>query len=211
MPQTENRDLRPPKKVYPSKTGFFGPLLSRAIREPDLACDFAIIYDSLGRKARKKIVEIVTRDAHSEGIDISAVLVALLAVERDAQIARFIAANISVDGGEKLVPSRRANALLAGDEQSGGVVIVRPLYASFIDAYAIAWNSEEGITHALCEPITSAVDATHYTECLPKNLAFNEASVVFAINRVAGVLWNQIKRFGLLPAEMNGFAALFGD
>jgi hypothetical protein len=211
MPETENRVLRPLKKAFPPKKSIFGKLLSRAVCEPNLACDLALTYESLGRAARKKFVETVVVDARAEGTDISALLVALLAVERDAQVARLIATDITVEGGKALAPSCRMRSLLAGDEQRGGVVIVRPLYASFVDIYALVWNSREGITHALREPIASASDATRYAESLPDGLAFDEAPVASTIDLVTKVLWNQRKRFGPFPDEIRGFANLFRE
>jgi len=211
MPETENRLMRPLKKAFPSKGGVFGELLWRTVREPDLACTLALVYESLERDERNKLVQNVVVDARAEGIDISVLLVALLAVERDVQIARLIATEITVDGGEVLAPSCRANALRAGDEQRGGAIVVRPLYASFVEVYAIVWNSQEGITHALCEPIANAVDATQYAQHLPDGLAFNEAPLALAVDLVAKVLWNQRRRFGPLPAEMYGFAELFRE
>jgi hypothetical protein len=211
MPETESQLLRPPKKANLRGKSIFGDLLSRVVLEPILACDFAFTYESLGSVARKKLVETVVRDARAESTEISALLVALLAVERDEQIARLIATNITVEGGKALLPSCRRQSLLAGDEQWGGVVIVRPLYASFVDVYALAWNSEAGITHALCEPITNATDITRYARILPDGLAFDEAPFAFTIDLVAKVLWNQRKRFGPLPAEFRGFVDLFRE
>ncbi len=211
MLETENRLLRPLKKAYPRETGIFDGLLSRAVHEPELACDLALTYASLEGAARKKLVQTVVVDARADGIDISALLVALLVVERDVQIARLIATHMTVDGGQALAPAFRSESLLAGDEHSGGAVIVRPLYASFVDAYALAWNSEQGITHAWCEPIASNVDTTHYVGNLPDGLAFDAAPIAFTIERVAKVLWNQRKRFGPLPDELRGFAGLFSE
>ncbi|MBN1655004.1 MAG: hypothetical protein JXA30_14640 [Deltaproteobacteria bacterium] len=185
--------------------------LSRATREPDLAYDLMLAYESLEAAARRIFVGTIIAEAQAEKISPSAVLAALLAVERDPGLARLIASNITVDGGTGLDASIRPYAMLAGDEVRGGALTVRPLFADFIEIHALVWNGEEGVTHVLFDPLADSSRVTQFLECLPGDLCFDQAPVDLALDRVAKILWTQRKRFGPLPAELRSFAELFGD
>jgi hypothetical protein len=206
---TEDKLLRPLRKTSHPGEGTFGTLLPRAVNEPDLACGFAFAYESLDVTGRRQFLENVIDDAKIEGIDVTSLLASLLAVEEEADLARLIASKINVTGGKGLQSSVRAFALLAGDEERGGVVLVRPLFGSFVEVYALAWNSENGVTHALFDPIVNATQAAEYKANLPDELAFEKGPARYAVDLMAKVLWNHRKHIGPLPPQIGSFADLF--
>jgi hypothetical protein len=205
----DDKPLRPLRKTAHSGEGIFGTLLPGAVSEPELTCGFALAYESLDVTGRRQFLESVISDAQAEGVCVSLLLASLLAVEDDADIARLIATKINVTGGKGLQSSVRPFALLAGDEERGGVVLVRPLFGSFVEVFALAWNSESGVTHALFDPIVNAAQAAEYTANLPDDLTFEKGPAHYAIDLTAKVLWNHRKHIGPLPPQIKSFADLF--
>lgn len=200
---------RPLARARRGRAGPFGALLVAATQDPTAVRGLALAYASLHPGARQRIVEAVVDDAHAEGISISAVLAALLAVEEDADVARSIAELISAEGGAGLEPSVRPRALSAGDADCGGVVLIRPLHGTFTEVLALAWRPGRGVTHAVFDPLVHDGDAAGHVQHLPAELGFEETPVGFAIDLVAPVLWSHRRTYGTLPPGVRRFADLF--
>jgi len=191
------------------RRGPFAALLASAARDPAAARGLALAYASLDVLARRRIVEAVVADAHVEGISASAALAPLLAVEEDADVARAIADAISAAGGLGLESSVGPRALVAGDEEHGGVLLVRPLHGTFVEVLGLAWRRVEGVTHAIFDPLVHDGAASSHVEQLPEGLRFEEMPVSFAIDLLAPVLWNHLRTHATLPLGVERFADLF--
>lgn len=203
------RDRPPIAKVTRGSAGAFGALVIAAARDSDAARGLALAYAALGPEGRWQIVDAVVADATAEGISPCAVLASLLAVEEDANVARHIADAISDAGGSGLEATTRPRALSAGDEENGGIILVRPLHGTFVEVLALAWKRDLGVTHAVFDPMVHDGDALGHKASLPADLRFESVPITFAIDLVAPVLWNHRRNNGALPPGVNRFADLF--
>lgn len=191
------------------RAGPFGALLAAAVRDPAAARGLALAYASLDRLGRERIIEAVVADARAEAISVSAPLASLLAVEDDPDLAKQIAEAIADDGGAGLASSSTPRAFVAGDEIDGGVLLVRPLHGTFVEALALAWKERGEITHQTYEPMIDDSNAKHLLSRLPPDLRFEEMPIRFVIDRLAPIVWTHRRKKGELPAGMDRFADLF--
>jgi hypothetical protein len=204
-----DRSSRPPlAKTAIGPAGAFGALLCSAVEDPATARGLALAYATLDTRHRLQIIDAVLNDAQHEGIGASAVLASLLTVEEDPEVARRIADAMSAAGEVGLNTTLLTRTWLAGDEQDGGVVIVRPLHGAFVEVLALAWNQQSGITHAHFEPLAHHEDSPAQIAELPVHLRFEEIPVGFAVDAVTSVLWGHRQRTGELPPCAQRFADL---
>jgi hypothetical protein len=192
------------------RVGPFGALIVAAATDPSAARGLAGAYASLAVAARRRIIEAVLADAMAECISASPALIALLAVEEDPELARLIADSLNSAGGEGLRSTVSARALLAGDEERGGVLLIRPLHGTFVEVLALAWTRAEGVTHSLFDPLLDDSAAVAHTGRLPDGLHFEETPTQLAIDVLAAVLWGHRRKHGNLPPGVDRFADLFG-
>jgi len=192
------------------RVGPFGALIVAAAVDPAAARGLASAYASLAVAARRRIVEAVLADSVAEGISASAALIALLAVEDDPDLARVIADSLNSAGGEGLRSTVSARALLAGDDERGGVLLIRPLHGTFVEVLALAWTRPDGVTHALFDPLVDDSAASQHLARLPDGLHFEEAPTSHAIDILAVVLWSHRRKHGSLPPGVERFSDLFG-
>jgi hypothetical protein len=190
--------------------GPFGALIVAAAVDPAAARGLASAYASLAVAARRRIVEAVLADSLAEGISASAALIALLAVEEDPDLARLIADSLNSAGGDGLRSTVTARALLAGDEERGGVILIRPLHGTFVEVLALGWTRAEGVTHALFDPLVDDAVAVQHMARLPDGLHFEETPTSRAIDVLAVVLWGHRRKHGSLPPGVERFSDLFG-
>ncbi|MBK8169103.1 MAG: hypothetical protein IPK60_02010 [Sandaracinaceae bacterium] len=204
---------KPPRSTLLSsgrgKAGPFGALLAGAAKDPAVARGLALAYGSLDVEARGKIVQAVVADARAEGISASAALASLLAVEDDADVARAIANAISEEGGAGLASTAGPRALVAGDEERGGILLIRPLHGTFVEVMGLAWKRDGGVTHAIFDPLVHDEAASGHTARLPDGLKFEEVPMSYAIDLLAPVLWAHRRANGALPPGAERFADLF--
>jgi hypothetical protein len=192
------------------RVGPFGALIVAAATDPAAARGLAGAYASLAVAARRRIIEAVLADANAECISASPALIALLAVEDDPELARLIADSLNSAGGEGLRSTVSARALLAGDEERGGVLLIRPLHGTFVEVLALAWTRGDGVTHSLFDPLVDDSAAATHTSRLPDGLHFEETPTQLAIDVLAAVLWSHRRKHGSLPPGVDRFADLFG-
>jgi hypothetical protein len=205
-----DRTLRPSlAKVAATPRDAFGALLLAAMREPAAARGLAIAYASLEHPHRLALVEAVVTDAHAEGVCPSAVLASLLAVEEDAAVANVIADAMTRAGAEGLAPEASLDAWLAGDEVDGGLVLSRPLHGHFVEVLSLAWRREEGLTHAMFDPLAEQQPAPERARDLPARLRFERMPVEYVVDLMTQVLWNHRRIHGTLPDVVRHFADLF--
>lgn len=189
--------------------GVFGALLAAASQEPAAARGLALAYAALPLCHRQQLVDAVVADAREEGLCASLVLVSLLAVEENAAVARHIADTMAALDSTDLRPGIQTRALLAGDENQGGLVLIRPLHGTFVETLGLAWRCERGIISAVYEPLAHFREARGILQDLPNELYFEEMPLSFSIDMAAGPLWNHRRIHGDLPEEMARFADLF--
>lgn len=209
-----NRDDPPRPVVTPRKgvgrVGPFGALIVAAATDPAAARGLAAAYASLAVGARRRIIEAVLSDAVAEGISASPALIALLAVEDDPDLARMIADGLNAAGGDGLRSTVAPRALFAGDEERGGVLLIRPLHGTFVEVLALAWTRDDGVTHAIFDPLVDDSAAGAHTARLPEGLRFEETPTQLAVDTLASVLWSHRRKHGSLPPGVERFADLFG-
>lgn len=192
------------------RVGPFGALLVAAATDPAAARGLAAAYASLAVAARRRIIEAVLSDALAEGISASPALIALLAVEDDPDLARTIADGLNAAGGDGLRSTVVPRALLAGDEERGGVLLIRPLHGTFVEVLALAWARADGVTHAMFDPLVDDSAAASHIARLPEGLRFEETPTQLAVDVLASVLWSHRLKHGSLPPGVERFADLFG-
>lgn len=192
------------------RVGPFGALIVAAATDPAAARGLAGAYSLLAVAARRRIIEAVLSDATAEGISASPALIALLAVEEDPELARLIADALNSAGGDGLRSTVSPRALLAGDQERGGVLLIRPLHGTFVEVLALAWTSGEGVTHAMFDPLVDDSVAATHTARLPDGLRFEETPTQLAVDVLAAVLWSHRRRHGSLPPGVERFSDLFG-
>jgi hypothetical protein len=190
--------------------GPFGALIVAAATDPAAARGLAGAYASLAVAARRRIIEAVLSDAVAEGISASPALIALLAVEDDPDLARTIADGLNAAGGDGLRSTVVPRALLAGDEERGGVLLIRPLHGTFVEVLALGWARADGVTHALFDPLVDDSAAAGHIARLPEGLRFEETPTQLAVDVLASVLWSHRLKHGSLPPGVERFADLFG-
>ncbi len=199
-----------PLRKGSGRVGPFGALIVAAATDPAAARGLAGAYASLAVAARRKIIEAVLSDALAECISASPALIALLAVEDDPELARLIADALNSAGGDGLRSTVTPRALLAGDEERGGVLLIRPLHGTFVEVLALAWARAEGVTHSLFDPLVDDSAAGAHTARLPDGLRFEETPTQLAVDVLASVLWSHRRKHGSLPPGVDRFADLFG-
>ncbi len=192
------------------RVGPFGALIVAAATDPAAARGLAGAYASLAVGARRHIIQAVLADATAEGISASPALIALLAVEEDPELARLIAESLNSAGGDGLRSTVASRALLAGDEERGGVLLIRPLHGTFVEVLALSWERALGVTHSVFDPLVDDSVAANHTARLPDGLRFEETPTSLAIDVLASVLWDHRKKHGRLPPGVERFADLFG-
>ncbi|MDB4975483.1 MAG: hypothetical protein JWN48_3824 [Myxococcaceae bacterium] len=190
--------------------GPFGALIVAAATDPDAARGLASAYASLAVAARRRIIEAVLSDAIAEGISASPALISLLAVEEDPDLARLIADGLNAAGGAGLRSTVAPRALLAGDEERGGVLLIRPLHGTFVEVLALAWARADGVTHSMFDPLVDDSAAAAHVTRLPEGLRFEETPTQLAVDVLASVLWSHRLKHGSLPPGVERFADLFG-
>ena len=124
-------------------------------------------------------------------------------------MAQHIADAIAALETTEMSTACRVRAMLAGDDQKGGIVIIRPLHGTFVEALGLAWCADAGITHAIYDPLLHAQEARKLIADLPEALQFEEMPLGFAIDMAAPALWGHRRMHGELPSEMERFADLF--
>lgn len=209
MSSGDSRDRPSLAKATRGSAGAFGALVIAAARDCDAARGLALAYAALDRNGRWQIVDAVVADARAEGISPCVVLASLLSVEEEADVAQHIADAISEAGGSGLEVTARPRALAAGDEEHGGVILVRPLHGTFVEVLALAWQRDVGVTHAVFDPMVHDGDALSHKASLPPDLRFESVPITFAIDLVTPVLWNHRRNNGALPPGVTRFADLF--
>jgi hypothetical protein len=192
------------------RVGPFGALIVAAATDPAAARGLAGAYASLAVAARRRIIEAVLSDAMAECISASPALIALLTVEEDPELARLIADSLNSAGGDGLRSTVAPRALLAGDEERGGVLLIRPLHGTFVEVLALAWVRSDGVTHSIFDPLVDDTAAATHTARLPDGLHFEETPTQLAIDVLASVLWSHRRKHGSLPPGVDRFADLFG-
>jgi hypothetical protein len=192
------------------RVGPFGALIVAAATDPSVARGLAGAYALLAVAARRRIIEAVLADALAEGISASPALIALLAVEEDPELARVIADGLNSAGGDGLRSTVSPRALLAGDQERGGVLLIRPLHGTFVEVLALAWTSGEGVSHAVFDPLVDDSAAAAHLSRLPDGLRFEETPTQLAVDVLAAVLWSHRRRHGSLPPGVERFSDLFG-
>jgi hypothetical protein len=207
---SSERSGRPPlAKVDPEPGEPFSALLAAAVVRPSAARGLALAYVELDLAQRQQLIDAVLNDTRAEGIDPSAVLAPLLGVEVDVELARYIAAAISADGGAGLRCDGRCRALLTGDASQGGALLSRPLYGRFVEVLGLAWNLEHGIVHTVFEPLASGADLDAFARLLPWAEGLEEMPVAYALDRIVMALWHHRRLHGELPDLVGRFADLF--
>jgi hypothetical protein len=187
----------------------FGALLLAAVENASAAQGLALAYAALDRPQRERLIEAVLADTHSAGMCPSGVLVPLLAVEDDVELARYIASAISASGGIGLRCDSTCRALLAGDSSEGAALLVRPLHGQFVEVLGLGWNRERGVVHTVFEPLASSHDVERHSRALPGAPQLEEIPVSFAVDVVTSALWHHRRLTGELPEVLTRFADLF--
>lgn len=201
---------RPPlAKSAQGPAGAFGALLSAAVEQPEAVQGLALAYAALDVAQRSELIPAVVADARAEGICPSLVLVPLLGVEEDERVAQQLADAIAETHGIDLTPTSPMHALVAGDAQRGGCVLVHPLHGSFVEVLALAWTRADGITDAHVESLITHGNADDCVRYLPADLIFEATPVPFAIDLITESLWNHRQHHGKLPDGIERFADLF--
>lgn len=209
VPSGDSRDRPSVAKATRGSAGAFGALVIAAARDCDAARGLALAYAALDHDGRWQIVDAVVADARAEGISPCVVLASLLSVEEETDVAQHIADAISEAGGTGLASTVRPRALAAGDDERGGVILVRPLHGTFVEALALAWQRDAGVTHAVFDPMVHDGDALGHKASLPAELHFESVPISFAIDLVTPVLWSHRRKNGALPPGVTRFADLF--
>lgn len=179
------------------------------MEQPEAVHGLALAYAALELEQRRELIPAVVADAQAEGICPSLVLVPLLGVEEDEVIAQQLADAIAETRSMQLRPTRPMHALVAGDAQRGGCVLVHPLHGSFVEVLALAWTRDEGITDAHVESLVTERDADDCVRNLPADMVFEATPVPFAIDLITESLWNHRQHHGKLPDGIERFADLF--
>lgn len=156
---------------------------------------------------RRALVRVVEQDARREGVSPAVVLAALLGVEEDPDIARAIFAAMEAAGGEGLCSRAGSRALLAGADEAGAAVLVRPLYGAFVELFALSWDAS-GIRSAIVEPLLEMDRVEEHLTGLPEARDLQETHFARAVQRVTDVLWAHVRRHGQLPGGVEPFAEL---
>lgn len=204
-----SEERRHPDDEHRGSAGAFGALLSAAAREPSAARGLALAYAALPPGHRKQLVDAVVHDARAEGMCASLVLASLLSVEENATVAQHIAEAMSALENVEVGTGNQVRAWVAGDESEGGLLVVRPLHGTFVEALGLSWDAASGITRALFEPLVHHQGAQTLLGELPSELHFEEMPLSFAIDAVAAPLWRHRRLHGALPEEVERFADLF--
>jgi hypothetical protein len=187
----------------------FGALLLAAVENASAAQGLALAYAALERPQRERLIDAVLTDTHAAGMCPSGVLMPLLAVEEDLELARYIASAISASGGAGLRCDATCRAMLAGDSSEGAAVLVRPLHGQFVEVLALGWNRDAGVVHTVFEPLASANDVQRHARELGRARALEEIPVTFAVDVITSVLWHHRRLTGELPEVLTRFADLF--
>lgn len=189
--------------------GAFGALLQAAAKEPGAARGLALAYAALPPGHRKQLIDAVLVDAQAEGVCPTLVLASLLSVEVHAGVAQHIADAMAAVDTHEVRTAAHVQTHVAGDSERGGLLVIRPLHGTFVEAWALAWQPGAGVVKSLFEPLTHHKDASNLLARLPAELEFEEMPLAFAVDVVAPPLWHHRRLHGQLPLEAARFADLF--
>jgi hypothetical protein len=184
--------------------GPFAALLARATEDGDAASGLALGYEQLTPGERRCLVDVVRSDASAEGLDPAPLLLALLSVEPDLEIARAIAAALAHESGP--VAAGAAEARLREGSGRGAAALIQPLHGSFVEAWAVRWDGASITGSHFFPMVTSAV--------LEEELGrfagpLEPVPMQDTVDRVATLLWPHLRGGGRAPRGLARFAGLF--
>ncbi len=200
---------RPEGEPIPIREGRtpFGALVAAACSDAGAAEGLAAAYAALDVDGRRRLVAAVADDARREGVSASVALAALLPAEVDPAIAASIFEAMHAAGGEGLRSDEDARARLRGDAETGAAVLVRPLYGTFVEVFALSWEHSV-VTSAVVEPLIERERVDRTVAASLRASELTEAPFSRAVERVAHVIWSHLRRHGALPAGAERFADL---
>jgi hypothetical protein len=184
-------------------------LLAAAVENPAAAQGLALAYAALDRAQRRMLIDAVIADTRATEISAAPVLLPLLAVEEDVELARYLASAMSASGGAGLRCDESCRALLAGDSSQGAALLARPLYGRFVEVLGLCWCRDQGVTHTVFEPLATRDDVQRHAKALPGNPELEDSPATYAVDVIAAALWQHRRIHGELPDLVSRFAELF--
>lgn len=196
-----------PARAGRGRGGAFAALLAGAAAEPELARGLAGAYADLPVDARRRLVDAVVADARSCGLAPAHVLVHLLAVEEDAEVARAIAELVCADREAALEPSTGDEGLLAGDDGCGAAALLQPLHGDLVELLAVRWE-DGAVCRAVFEPVLRRHEVGERLAALDLG-GLRPVAPQRATEALALPLWRHLRAGHPAPAGVERFARLF--
>jgi hypothetical protein len=185
----------------------FDALLQAAESDPQAAEGLALAYASMARDEREKLLSTVIADARGAARSPAGPLALLLSVEEDPRLAEAIAvALLEADDGALGGGSPDAGWIW-GDEDDGGVAVVRRLHGGFVEVLRVAWAG--GALDVEREPLARSDDLWAVRRRTGVPDAADRVGLDHAVVHLAEVLWRERLRRGSLPGQLRPFADLF--
>ena len=178
----------------PPASSPFEALLDAARSDAAAAEGLAQAYGDLDPDARRRLCEIVARDADEHA------LAMFLAVESSPELASEIAGRIAG-------LAREARAFRWGDAARGGLLVLRPLFGPNVQALGLAWDGEALRVEA--EPLTDASSLASLRVRLGAPDPGERVGAEEALDELAGRLWRFARAGGSLPEEVRALEHFF--
>jgi hypothetical protein len=190
-----------------SRGGPFAALLARAAEEPGAAAGLAEAYGRLDVASRRRLVDAVVSDALGEGVSPGRVLLWLLSVEEDLDVAHAIAAALVEHAGAALAPESGPSGRLAGGVQDGAALLLQPADDGRVEGLIVRWRGGT-LSESEFQPDLPEGELTAWLERQPEP-QWACAPVRDVVDAVTPVVWEHMRRGGTPPRGLARFAELF--
>ncbi len=192
----------------PTRETSFGALVAASVDDSRAARGLAYAYAELPRDARRRLVDAVMTDSARESIAAAVPLALLLSVESDPANIEYLfrsLAQVELGALESQTPPRG----YLGQSESGFVaVVMRPLYAGYVELFGVRANVLGEVEARLQDPLVSLSEADSLVANLAQGIDIAEVTYGRALDEVAKAAWAHRRLRGSMPDGCERLAAL---
>ena len=197
-----------PTPLDPRAIAAWQSWLSALANDAEAAIAAALAYESLDPASRATWLDALEQDAPRVDVPRIAMYAPLLSVETDPERLTRIRAAIGLDGLEILTPAEALAFRCVAGGRERIVVLVLPLYLSFVQVFACKFDPAEGFTWARHDPFARSDDAPRAGD-LMEGAPLERTPLKPVVEELAHAVLAQRRRGVPAPPELRAIVDLF--
>ena len=192
--------------IDPRAASTFRSLLVALSTDPDVAVAASQAYAALDDRGRDAWLDAMAHDLCHVEVPKIAAYAPIVSVERDpARRSRILG---ELRGETDALPSRAVSSALAGSVDGDRVmVLVVPLYGSFVETITCRFHAIDGVRWASHDPLRRAADAPHGGSTV-EGACLELTPPPAALDELAHAILATRRRGGALPDALSPLAEL---